>query len=125
MDGPFGIGEGFLYVIDFIGMKRRGWVSRAGIPGQNRVRRVGADGPGPTDSTDEVLPVLRSGWSLSCHLQMAKWRSTLIPPTRLGRIISAREGAPMKQPAQYAPQDVQSVTGPRWHSSVRKHWMLP
>lgn len=68
MDGPFGIGEGFLYVIDFIGMKRRGWVSRAGVPGQDRVRKVGADGPGPTDSTDEVLPVLRSGWSLSCRL---------------------------------------------------------
>ena len=98
---------------------------QGGRTGPGRVGRVGADGPGPADSTDEVLPVLRSGWSLSCHLQMAKWRPTLIPCTRIERIVSAREGAPMKQPAQYASQDVQSVTGPRWHSSVRKHWILP
>ena len=44
-------------------------------------------------------------------------------PIALASVL--REGAPLKLPIQCAPQYVQSATGPRWHSSVRKHWILP
>ncbi len=74
------------------------------------------------------------GWSLFCHLQMAKWRPTLIPRTRTERIISARrplvlasalrEGATMKHPAQYALPHVQSVTGSYGHSPVCRRGIL-
>lgn len=69
-----------------------------------------------------------------CHLQMANWRATLIPSTRIERIISARrsfaiatalrEGAPMKHPAQYALSHAQSVTGSYGHSPVCKRGIL-
>ena len=72
--------------------------------------------------------------TMFCHLQMANWRATLIPRTRIERIIPARrslvlatalrEGAPMKHPAQCASPHVQSGTGSYWHSPVCRRGIL-